>query len=257
MHFENTVLALDHVCCSKRYWIARKHTIDDNCISLLQHARVYTLGKRGQIAHFKVPKSNLEEQGIDIHNAGRGGETTFHGPGQIVIYPVINLRRLGLGARAYVETLEDCMVDACSHYGIHARVRWKSEHMHIGLQVASGLPCTLTSFASLLQGHVPGRTGVWVDDRKIGAVGVKISSGVASHGIAMNINTDLRYFDNIVPCGIEECVMTSVTKETKQHVDIEEFGHLLVKQIYERLKYKNITSIASSELFAPGALAPA
>lgn len=98
-------------------------TVDDNSMNLLQHARVYTLGKRGQIAHFKVPKSSLEEQGIDIHNAGRGGETTFHGPGQIVLYPVINLRRLGLGARAYVEALEDCMVDACSQYGIHARVR--------------------------------------------------------------------------------------------------------------------------------------
>lgn len=93
---------------------------------LLQHARVYTLGKRGQVAHFKVSTSDLEEQGIDIHNAGRGGETTFHGPGQIVLYPVVNLRRLGLGARAYVEALEDCMVDTCSQYGIHARVRFRA-----------------------------------------------------------------------------------------------------------------------------------
>lgn len=96
---------------------------------------------------------------------------------------------------------------------------------------------------------------MWVDDRKVGAVGVKISSGVASHGIAINISTDLSNFDNIVPCGIEECVMTSVEKETKQHVDIEEFGHLLVKQFYERLNYQNVTSIASSELFAPSAMA--
>ena len=96
---------------------------------------------------------------------------------------------------------------------------------------------------------------MWVDDRKVGAVGVKISSGVASHGIAINISTDLSHFDNIVPCGIEECVMTSVEKETKQHVDIEEFGHLLVKQFYERLNYQNVTSIASSELFAPSAMA--
>ena len=124
--------------------------MDDNCISLLQHARVYTLGKRGQIAHFKVPKSDLEEQGIDIHNAGRGGETTFHGPGQIVIYPVVNLRRLGLGARAYVETLEDCMVDACSQYDIHARVRLKSEH--IGLQIANGRTCLLTLVCIIASG---------------------------------------------------------------------------------------------------------
>ena len=108
----------------------------------------------------------------------------------------------------------------------------------------------------MLQGRVPGRTGVWVDDRKIGAAGVKISSGVASHGIAINISTDLSYFDNIVPCGIEECVVTSVNKETKQYVDIEDFGHLLVKRFHERLNYKNVTSIASSELFAPRAMAP-
>ena len=71
----------------------------------------------------------------------------------------------------------------------------------------------------------------------------------------MNISTDLRYFDNIVPCGIEKCVVTSVEKETDQHVDIEEFGHILVKQFHEKLKYKNVTNIASSELFAPGAMA--
>lgn len=109
--------------CSLYYLDAILARTSAQSTNLLQHARVYTLGKRGQIAHFKVPKSSLEEQGIEIHNAGRGGETTFHGPGQIVLYPVINLRRLGLGARAYVEALEDCMVDACSQYGIHARVR--------------------------------------------------------------------------------------------------------------------------------------
>ena len=108
----------------------------------------------------------------------------------------------------------------------------------------------------MMQGRVPGRTGVWVDDRKIGAVGVKISSGVASHGIAVNINTDLRYFDNIIPCGVENCVVTSVKNETEQHVDIEDFGHLLVQQFHERLNYKNVSSIASSELFAPRAIAP-
>lgn len=100
-----------------------KPSSPDTVLSLpVQHASVYTLGKRGQTAHFKVSTSSLEQQGIDIHKAGRGGETTFHGPGQIVLYPIVNLRRIGFGARAYVETLEDCMVAACSHYGIQARV---------------------------------------------------------------------------------------------------------------------------------------
>ena len=88
----------------------------------LQHSNVYTLGKRAVQAHFKSPASELKQQGYDIHTAGRGGETTYHGPGQLVMYPVINLRRLRLGARAYVETLEDCMVAACSHFGVQARV---------------------------------------------------------------------------------------------------------------------------------------
>lgn len=96
-----------------------------------------------------------------------------------------------------------------------------------------------------------------MDDRKIGAVGVKISSGVAWHGIAINVSTDLKHFDYIVPCGIEECEVTSVEKEIQQNVDIEDFGHQLVKQFYDRVKYDNITSISSSELFAPGSMASA
>jgi len=112
--------------------------MDKICTAFMQHSSVYTLGKRGQAAHFKVPKASLVQQGIDIHNAGRGGETTYHGPGQMVLYPIVNLRRLGLGARAYVETLEECMVGACGHYGIQARVRaqhWQMKtlcscHMH-------------------------------------------------------------------------------------------------------------------------------
>ena len=103
--------------------------MDKICTAFMQHSSVYTLGKRGQAAHFKVPKASLVQPGIDIHNAGRGGETTYHGPGQMVLYPIVNLRRLGLGARAYVETLEECMVGACSHYGIQARVRAQYWHL--------------------------------------------------------------------------------------------------------------------------------
>ena len=222
----------------------------DNANIAVQHARVYTLGKRGQIAHFKVSKSSLEQQGIDIHNAGRGGETTFHGPGQIVLYPVVNLRRLGLGARAYVEALEDCMVDACGQYGIHAKVRSGLRFRH-----SICMFCMPEVLCMMFQGRAPGRTGVWVDDRKIGAIGVKISSGVAWHGIAINVNTDLSYFNNIVPCGIANCEVTSVSKEVSDDVNVEDFGHELVQQLHKKLKYDNVVSISSSELFATGAMA--
>lgn len=216
----------------------------------MQHASVYTLGKRGQAAHFKVPKASLEQQGIDIHNAGRGGETTYHGPGQMVLYPIVNLRRLGLGARAYVETLEECMVGACSHYGIHARVR--AQHWH--LKETSFMSHTLRQTFDA-QGQVPGRTGVWVENRKIGAVGVKISQGVASHGIAINISTNLTFYQNIVPCGIEDCEITTVEKEAGACVEVAEFGRLLVQQLQQKMKYDNVISIPPSELFAPGEMA--
>lgn len=219
--------------------------------AFMQHASVYTLGKRGQTAHFKVPKASLEQRGIDIHNAGRGGETTYHGPGQMVLYPIVNLRRLGLGARAYVETLEECMVGACGHYGIQARVR--AQHWHLkqtSFMLHAHFTCTFDA-----QGQVPGRTGVWVEDRKIGAVGVKISQGVASHGIAINISTNLTFYQNIVPCGIEDCEITTVEKEAGACVKVEEFGRLLVQQLQQKMKYDNVISIPPSELFAPGEMA--
>lgn len=106
-----------------------------------------------------------------------------------------------------------------------------------------------------MQGQVPGKTGVWVDDRKIGAVGVRISQGVASHGIAINISTNLDFYKNIVPCGIEDCVITTAESEAGQHVDIEEFGQRLVQQFQQKLKYDHVISIPPSELFAPGEMA--
>lgn len=96
---------------------------------------------------------------------------------------------------------------------------------------------------------------MWVDDRKIGAVGVKISQGVASHGIALNVNTDLRHYEQIVPCGIEGCDITSVSKETETPVDIDEVSDLLVQHLYDSLKYDSLTRVTPGELFAPGASA--
>ncbi len=116
--------------------------------------------------------------------------------------------------------------------------------------------CTLASRCTFdAQGQVPGRTGVWVEDRKIGAVGVKISQGVASHGIAINISTNLTFYQNIVPCGIEDCEITTVEKEAGACVKVEEFGRLLVQQLQQKMKYDNVISIPPSELFAPGEMA--
>jgi lipoate-protein ligase B len=122
-------------------------------------------------------------RGVEVATIPRGGETTYHGPGQLVAYPIVALRGLGLGARAYVEGLEDAMVAAAGAYGVSAR------------------------------GRVPGRTGVWVGERKLGAVGVRISHGVTSHGLALNVDTDLAAFDTIVPCGAPDKAATSLAAE--------------------------------------------
>ena len=106
-----------------------------------------------------------------------------------------------------------------------------------------------------VQGRVPSKTGVWVGDRKIGAVGVKISQGVASHGISLNVNTDLQHYDQIVPCGIEGCDITSVGRELQQSVDIDQVAKLLVQHFYNSLNYTGMQQMTPGELFAPGALA--
>lgn len=149
----------------------------------MQHLPAYTLGKRGKYSDFKSDIDRLKASGAEISSVPRGGETTYHGPGQVVAYPIVDLRKLKIGARKYVESLEDSMIDTADLYGIRAR------------------------------GRIPGRTGVWVDDRKIGAVGVAISGGITRHGLAFNICTDLSAFDAIIACGNSENKATSLVYE--------------------------------------------
>jgi len=161
---------------------------DKSCVDtliLLQHFPVFTLGKRGHASDFKASESEIQARlGATISSVGRGGEVTYHGPGQLVAYPVISLRRRSLGPRAFVESLEDTVSQTVRRWGIQA------------------------------EGRVPGRTGVWVDDqRKIAAIGVQIRHGVTTHGLALNVNTDLSAFDLIVPCGISDKEVTSMAKE--------------------------------------------
>eukprot|EP00884_Botryococcus_braunii_P008253 jgi/Botrbrau1/17429/Bobra.0054s0023.2 len=140
---------------------------------------------------FLFEKNLLRLKGIDIVSIPRGGQTTFHGPGQLVAYPILNLQRLNMGARTYVEGLEDAMIIALGAYGINARGRLKN------------------------------RTGVWVGDNKIGAVGVKISGGITTHGIALNVNTDLGFYRYIVPCGNKDSGVTSMEQLLGQPILLE------------------------------------
>ena len=164
-----------------------------NTLILLQHSPVYTLGKSGDISNLKVP---VEETGAEYFETNRGGDITFHGPGQLTGYPIFNLNELGLGVRDYVHTLEQCVIDCLASYGIKCK-------------------------------RIKEASGVWVSadtamPRKICALGIKVSKGITMHGFALNISTNLSYFENIVPCGLEDKGVTSLKKELGRDVDYYE-----------------------------------
>ncbi|XP_024948973.1 octanoyltransferase LIP2, mitochondrial isoform X2 [Citrus sinensis] len=159
------------------------HKISDTLLSL-QHPPTYTLGKRRTDHNLLISEAELKKLGAELHYTQRGGDITFHGPHQAILYPIISLRDIGLGARNYVEKLESTMIEIASLYGVKACPGQKGE------------------------------TGIWVGDRKIGAIGVRIQYGITSHGLAFNIDPDLNYFKHIVPCGIADKDVTSLRRET-------------------------------------------
>ena len=149
---------------------------------LLQHPHVYTLGRRGKETDILVSPDALSELGADVYQTDRGGEATYHGPGQIVGYPILNLRAAELGPLAYVRALERIIISTLAELGIAATAEDKP-------------------------------TGVWVDDAKIAAIGVRVSRGVTMHGFALNIAPDLSYFNHIVPCGMPDATVTSIADQ--------------------------------------------
>lgn len=191
----------------KLLFAKRKAGDVDDTLLVLQHSPVYTMGKRGSMDDLKSSMEEIQSKGIEIVSGiSRGGETTYHGPGQIVVYPIINLRTLGLGARKYVEALEDAMIDSAAIYG---------------------LSC---------QGRVPGKTGVWLHGNKIGAVGVAISGGVSYHGISFNASPDLSAFRDIVACGDTMSKTTSLEQELKpEKIDLHTVATQLSENIITRL----------------------
>ena len=166
---------------------------------LVEHPNVYTLGRRGQLSDILIDKGELERLGIEVHYTDRGGQVTYHGPGQLVGYPILNLRRWGGGPLKYVRSLEQVLIETLSDFGVRAES----------------------------EGHP---TGVWVEDRKIAAIGVKVSRRVTTHGFALNICPDLSYFDHIVPCGLPESRVTSLSLELGREVMVGEVAVVLVER---------------------------
>ncbi len=148
---------------------------------LLEHPPTYTLGVRGRAEHLLVAEEGLARLGASVYRVDRGGDVTFHGPGQLVGYPIFRLSDWGEGPLWYVRRLEDALIDTVAAFGVTA-------------------------------GRVERRPGVWVGHEKVAAIGVRVSRGVTSHGFALNVDTDLSYFQHIVPCGLADAGVTSMAR---------------------------------------------
>jgi len=165
----------------KRVVAARKAGAIEDVLLLCEHAHVITLGRNGKLENLLASERVLRQKGVEFHATDRGGDITYHGPGQIVGYPILNLGAIRRDIVWYVRTLEEAMIRATAEFGISAE-------------------------------REPGRTGVWVQAGKLAAIGVHISRWVSSHGFAYNVSTDLRNFDLIVPCGMADRQATSLEK---------------------------------------------
>ena len=184
---------------------------------LLEHPHTYTLGRRGREDDILIEQSELDRLGVEVHHTDRGGEVTYHGPGQLVGYPIIDLRRWGGGPLKYVRALEQVIIEALAEFGIEG--------------VSEGHP-----------------TGVWVEDRKIAAIGVKVGRRVTTHGFALNVSTDLSYFQHIVPCGMPMARVTSVSRELGETALVEEVIPVIAEKFGKVFGFKPEASKLSYNL---------
>lgn len=179
-----------------------------NFLLFCEHPNVYTLGKSGKPEHLLLDEDGLKQNDAQYFKINRGGDITYHGKGQLVGYPILDLDNFFTDIHKYMRFLEEAVIRTCADYGVSA-------------------------------GRINGLTGVWVDfekqlfPRKICAMGVKASRWVTMHGFALNINTDLRYFGNIVPCGIDDKAVTSLEKETGKTLDMKEVAEKMKQHLVE------------------------
>ncbi len=162
---------------------ARQADVIPDVLLLLEHPHTFTIGRRGNENEVLTPPERLAALGATVVEVDRGGQATYHGPGQLVGYPILDLRRRDRDVHRYLRGLEQALIDALRESGIPAR-------------------------------RAAGKTGVWVGDRKIASIGVRFSRWITSHGFALNVTTDLSYFSHIVPCGLPAVTMTSVAQES-------------------------------------------
>lgn len=194
-----------------------------NYLLFCEHQHVYTIGKSGDEQHLLANEELLESINASFYRISRGGDITYHGPGQIVGYPILDLENFFTDIHRYLRFLEEAIINMLATYGIHG-------------------------------GRVDGLTGVWLNSedkhraRKICAMGIKASRWVTMHGFAFNVNTDLTYFGHIVPCGIEDRQVTSLQKELNRSVDINEVKARLIFAIADLFEMKIVKNDKAGSL---------
>ena len=172
-----------------------------------EHSHVYTLGKSGNSENLLYSKSELKAKNIQFHETSRGGDITYHGPGQLVIYPILDLENFFTDIHKYLRFLELAVINSLKDLNIHSS-------------------------------NNPNKTGVWLDvgktsERKICAMGVKVSRWVTMHGLALNVNCDLEFFNGIVPCGLDNRNVTSIKNEIKESISLESVSKIFTKNFLE------------------------
>jgi lipoyl(octanoyl) transferase len=186
-----------------------------NYLISCQHPHVYTLGKSGKEEHLLLDEAGLKQKEATYYKINRGGDITYHGPGQVVIYPILDLECFFTDIHKYMRFLEEAVIETCATFGVETQ-------------------------------RIEGLTGVWIggaNPRKICAMGVKSSRWVTMHGLALNVNTDMNYFGNIIPCGIEDKAVTSLQAELGGEIDVKAVSTILAKKLAELFEFELIESV--------------
>ena len=174
----------------------------DEQLLLLEHPHVFTLGRGANSANILARADQLESLSIEVHETGRGGDVTYHGPGQLVGYPIINLKPDRCDVHRYVRDIEEVLIRSIAEFGITGE-------------------------------RISGLTGVWVGTEKVAAIGVRIARWITSHGFALNVKTDLDYFQMIVPCGITDKGVTSMSRLLGRQLDMEDVARIVARRFAE------------------------
>lgn len=181
----------------------------DDVFFILEHPHTYTLGKTADKQNLVGDQNYLKDNKISVYDIDRGGDITYHGPGQIVGYPIINLTNWKQDTHKYLRAIEEVIIQVCADYGLNGS-------------------------------RVDKYTGVWIADRKICAIGIKVSRWITMHGFAFNINTDLNLFNGIIPCGISDKAVTSLSKELQKEIIIKEVKEKIIHHFSKVFNYNQI-----------------